>query len=41
MSTNTQSSVNRRDFIRYSGLSGFALILGISSSNGSNQIENL
>ncbi len=40
MSTNTQSSVNRRDFIRYSGLSGLALILGVSSSNA-NQIENL
>ena len=41
MSTNTNSSVNRRDFIRYSGLSGLALILGVSSSNGSTNIENL
>jgi isoquinoline 1-oxidoreductase beta subunit len=41
MSTNKQSSVNRRDFLRYSSLSGVALILGISATKGSNQIENL
>ena len=41
MSTNQQSSVNRRDFLRYSGLSGVALMLGISSSNGSSQVENI
>jgi len=41
MSSNSHSSVNRRDFIRYSGLSGLALILGVSSTNGSNSIENL
>lgn len=41
MSTNKQSSVNRRDFLRYSGLSGVAFILGISATKGSNQIENM
>ncbi len=41
MSKNTNSSVNRRDFIRYSGLSGIALMLGVSSTKGNIQIENL
>ncbi|RVU26992.1 xanthine dehydrogenase family protein molybdopterin-binding subunit [Sandaracinomonas limnophila] len=35
------STVNRRDFIRYSGLSGVALVLGFSSAHGASKIENL
>ncbi len=41
MSKNTNSALNRRDFIRYSGLSGIALMLGVSSTKGNIQIENL
>jgi len=41
MSKNTHQALDRRDFLRYTGLSGIALVLGIQSTKGSNSIENL